>query len=485
MDESKETAKRVLNLLLQSLIFFMASKDIIYELWQQYQVPKDYYYFRGVMWLLILIFFIRRIPIKRFEVWVTIAIGLIASVIKFRIMDIRPGTYGDVLFKSLVFKNICYVLFAALAVDMIRSGIFKDLRNKKSLSLAVFTIIMIIVSIAHSSVFTFLIPVLALFVSGMDECKWISVTDSFAIGYYLAYVILMIKSDFICQEPIIVNRYVGMFASNENAGMITGGALLCVVYFLIRLFNSSPRKWYFYLAAMVLSCFPIYFLLKIDSRTSYLGLIITILVALVFLVGRTEKKNIIIKSALLITAPFIIVLLLYMAALFLYNKGVDFWPKSHENFIIKLTWLVNPELNDGYFGKYSLLNHWDAFTSGRLGIVAEYAKQITWKGHQFEPVVVDGFTINDPHNIFLEALIEMGIIRGALLIIWVLYSLVICVIKSVKSRNKTIFMSLLWIPYSIVILNATILGWRSFVPLMMFFFMYPVFNRIEVGNVNH
>lgn len=476
------TKKNFIYLLLQSLVFFEACKDIIYELWQQYQVPKDYFYFRGVMWLLILIFVIRRIPIKRFEVWTTIVIGLMASFIKFRIMDIRPGTYGDVLFKALVFKNICYVFFAALAVDMIRSGILKNLWNKKSIPLGAFTIVMIIVSIAHSSVFTFLIPALALFVTGMDEDRWIRVTDSFAIGYYLAYVYLMLKSEYICLEPIIENRYVGMFASNENAGMIAGGAILCVIYFFIRFFQSYKKKWYFYFITLVFSCFPIHYLYIIGSRTVYMGILFVILLVLFFFVGKAERKYIMIKCILLITFLIVFILLTYLVAFILYNNGPEAQFGTHYYAILKLKMLVDPAYDDGYFGRYSLLNHWDGFISGRLEIAAEYAKQITWTGHKFEPVIVysNGYaiSINDPHNIFLEALIEMGIIRGGLLITWVLYAFVVCVIKTIKSRRKTVIMSLLWIPYAIVILNATILGWRSFVPLMMFFFMYPVFNRI-------
>ena len=480
-DGSQETAKRIIYLLLQSLVFFLASKDIIYELWQEYQVPKDYYYFRGVTWLLILILIVRHIPIKRYEVWVTIAIGLLISFVKFRIMDIRPETYGDVLFKVLVFKNICYVLFAALAVDMIRSGILKNLWNKRNISLGAYTIIMIIVSIAHLSAFTFLIPGLALAVTMMNEDRWISVTDSFAIGYYLASMYLMLKSEYICLEPIRNNRYVGMFASNENAGMIAGGAFLCVVYFFVRLINLNKKKWFYYLFILGLSCLPVYFLLKTDSRTTYLGLLIIISLALVFLIGKVEKKRLIIRCVLLLIVPVIIVLLLYSAAFVLYKYRVGDQAGIHQDFVVKLTRLVDPSFNEGYFRTFSLLNHWDGFTSGRLGIAMEYAKQITWMGHQFEPVTYLRTVINDPHNIFLEALIEMGIIRGGLFILWILYSFIVCVIKAVKSRNKSVFMSLLWIPYSIVILSATILGWRSIVPLMMFFFMYPVFDRIEAN----
>lgn len=485
---NRKKIKSIVSFLCLFGLFFIAIKTITYELWQMYQVPKDIFFYAGMIWILVIIGFIRKISYKQIEVWATIILGGISVYTYLKISNINAATYGPDYSKVIVLKCICYVLFAALGADTIRSIISKKLSEKRPVIIVVISILLFAIGLAKASAFPFVIPIVALLATPLEKEEWIAITDCFSVGYYIAFCYLITKSFLASPVSDVVEaageRYSGLFVTNENVGVFAGGAVLCVIYLFVRIKECIRKNLIWVLAPIVFAIYPIYALLQIDSKTTDVAVLVVIFFAVIFLVGKKDKKSLLMRGLISAATLMLLLLLFYVVAVFTYRRYVtEDLPERHHNLISKIAMLADPNEANGYFGENSFLNNIDAFTNRRLQIYAEFSKQITWKGHSMEYIKYKEFTIPDPHNIFIEALIEMGIVRGVLLISMLIYTLVACVLR-VSNEEKAVIMPLLWIPYSMVVTSGTILGWRSLIPFFMLFFMYPVVDCVKKNESN-
>ena len=108
--------------LIEVLIFYRMVLNLIYSTEQPYQTPKDLFFFYAALWLLLLVFILRKIPLHRKVVWATLIFGLLFMGGYFGLKKISPAMYGPDYYKIILFSWIMCIAFIALLVDFFCAG---------------------------------------------------------------------------------------------------------------------------------------------------------------------------------------------------------------------------------------------------------------------------------------------------------------------------------------------------------------------------
>ena len=464
-----ERISTVLRRIVLTILLFLSCLQIDKSQEETLEVPIEIHFYLGAIIFLVALLVIRRVPIKRFETWIVLIAGYVIKLIYFRQKNISPLTYGPDYSRLVSYKWIIVIVFAALMVDLIRCGTLGRLLKRANalFYIALVALILAVVN-CHDDWFPLICPMVALLLTYLEDRDWTEFTDSLAIGYFVAFTCAMVRSLIVAPDAYQSGRYYGTFSNMYCAGIVAGGALLCVLYAYTRLADLGMKTAVRICIALLLAIFPLYSVIKIESRTVEFSLLVVCVALFLFYPGSSKKKIAIKFIIVLATAAVGIVTVLVLARHF-YNQmqgpGYDY----SSYFKNALTFLADPERRKGYFGEDSFLNSIDYFTSGRLGIYAESLKQVRIWGHPFEMVSIGGAVT--PHNFFIQWLVEYGVIGGIVLISWYIIGFVKA--ASLCVRKKGVF-PLLWISYTFVIFMALTGTWLSVEAFFLLVLQYPL-----------
>lgn len=476
----KKSAKVIVNKIVYTVamiaVMFFMFVHFSLELCAMWQTEKDMYYLHGIIFSLLAVFFIRNISVKKVEVWATVAVGSALIFCWVRKCGINVENYGEFYSKVLIYQRIIWMLFAALMVDLFRPFRIKSILTQNWLTTLVYLIFIGIVLSSSINLYNnvrFLIPclcpVLAYITTDISKDKWVKFMDCMAGSFYLAFVYMMTKSLIVAPDIYESGRYMGMFLSVENIGAFCGLALVCAIYFFLRVIHRKEKKWYVIMMSILLMIYPTYCILLINSRTTQLSIIVVLFFSFVFMHG-SEKRGATGKRFLvaIVLAGALIAGLWGLANYFNseIKKGTDYSGK-YGYVISHIALLADEEEDRGYFKKGSLLNSLDGFSSSRMQCWAEAVKQIEFKGHQWEDRGPLHFS--SPHNFFIQKMIEMGWVKGALFSLFIVVAFGLGLYRCTK-RDESALLPSLCIAYSITVLSFTILSWYSLLPFLMMLF---------------
>ena len=438
-----------------TFIFFLQ------ELCEMWQTPKDKWCILSVVLSLVAVFLIRKIPLKKFEVWGALICGALFLVFWFRHKEINVANYGEVYFRVLAYTWISWMLFVVLFVDLFRaSGILSFLRANWWKLILYILFVVITVTTNKEFLIPVLCPIFAFITTNKSKEEWLAVCDCAGIAYYISYVFMMTKSLLVAPEAFQSGRYMGVFLSVENMGAFCGMAFVCVLYLGIRIAHLPNRKWYSFIIPILLAVYPIYGVLVNASRTTQMALILTVLFAFVFMHRKGGAKETAKRFLFALLAIVILAVGLFVLAK-IFDKelksGKVYSPRQ-KYIIAHIAKLADDEHDSHYFEKGSILNALDGFSSKRLRCWAEAAKQIEFEGHLYE--IREPLKFASPHNFFLQKMIEMGWIKGILFNAYIFASLGVGLYACLK-RDDSIVFPTLWMLYSIPVLGSTIISWNS------------------------
>lgn len=451
------------------VVCFVMISIMSFELWEPYQVPKDRWYCLGIIWAFVLVFVLRKLSYKDIEVWIAIASGLAFKYIYFYKNNINKDYYGEIYSKLISYKWTIWILFFALLLNSIRRRQIISVFCDKRILLILYTVVVAVTVIVFRYAYIPLIcPMYAFIFTKLSKKEWENVVFSFAIGMYSAFVFHITKCFLFYRDIYEAGRYMGGFCSVENIGLFCGCAVVSCLYFFILIMQKDNKKWYWALGPIILAIVPCLVISKTDSRSAVVAIALAFLAAFVFARKTPNIKDTVIRLVVAFTICIASILILFALSKFL-NKH-DSWELGYALEHIKA--LGDDEYRSGYFGEDSILNSINRFSADRLIGYAESIRQIEWKGHEFR--VEPPYYFTTPHNFFLIRIIEMGIIPGAILCLWIAFFTIKSCGLCAKGFKGAVF-PLLWMVYSIVVLFFTITKWNSLLPFGMFILSNAMF----------
>ncbi len=472
---------KFMNVFRYILIFFFSLLTVYYVCkgeQELFQVPKDLGFYRGCFFFCILIFVIRKISIKKIEVWISLILGIIGLLVFFKVKNISPMTYGVDYYRVILYSRITCVISFALFVDLIRNNgkLFAQKVNWFGIALILALIFAVINK--KKDIVPIIFPMLAFYTTVIDEDEWKRIADIFVISYYIVFVYWCIRSYLYFPDKYSVGRFIGAFLREDTAGPVCAGAIISGLYFIGRWLFSERKKWYTLFASVLLSVFPVYITLKIGSRSSFLGLLFASAIFLVFIAGRKGKKYILIRAGIAIGVVAILTgLVIAIAAVS--SKQMDngtYDSKKHGYVYNHISVLVNSKYRSGYFGDDSILNAIDTFSSERLKIWDASLKIVEPFGKPYNGIYIewnDWGGCSTAHSTFVEMLVEYGGIGGSIVLLCYLLTMILAAVQCIK-RNKNAILPLLWFAFCIGPMGGNSLYWTATVTFSLLMFWYPI-----------
>ncbi len=477
---------RIIQLAISSLFFYRIFLNLVYSSEQEYQTPKDFFFCKAMVLLMIFVILFRQVPFKKFYVWLVMLVGFALMFVYYRMKGVNTDNYGPIYYKVILFNWIIVILFLGILVDYL-SELFvfhKRIHYKSVILLAVSFLLFLAFDIKWY--LPIVLPALALLMTKSNLVKKRIFSDGIAIGYYMSFLQVMTLS--LLQNPnrFEGERYLGSFSQVESAGMFCCGALLCSIYLLMRcIWDDRLKKWYIILLAWTTSIYPAYSALIIASRSTLLAIFISIMVVIVSAISlksRNNRKLPYVKSVIVLVSFFLICFCLLIGSSFLinhlYSKGTM---KEVNYFWSHIMALTSKKAQVGYFKSILVLNNIDRVCSGRLAIFVECTKTIGIKGRHFEGVYVDygNPDLNEfsrsTHNFFILWFINGGIVGGLAMLIWY-FCYVVRTLKEFFSKRVTSILPMLFICASFSFFMFSCINWKYPMAIMILILQYLVFD---------
>lgn len=343
-------------------------------------------------------------------------------------------------------------------------------------------------------VFAFLMPIVQYALATNNAKK---VAELFCISLIISYVILLIAN--MCIGPILVKFQFGSIMGNSNMlGYYLATLIPSITYIMIKKelsFKVKAVLWGLLVSAIAMLVFT-------SSRTSALAIFFSMGFFLLTLFFTRDKKNkpkynkkhIIVVIVILVTVP---VILFFMLSFVRKNIVIAIHKLSMRN--ADASSLSDSQLQEdqesldeieNLVTEYSLDYYIkgldgsgeDSFTSGRIAIWKDFAKNVGIMGHSSEHREIVENTRHyenaKAHNVYLQVAYNAGAAAGAAYLIMVIFVGVkalawfVKIIKGKEKRDLELLLSFCYfIGFAIVSLTSDGYMVFNFFPTTLFWFM--------------
>ncbi len=467
--------------ILRYLIIFFLSLLSIYFLCdgdrELYAVPKDVGFYKGVFFFLILVFVLRKVSIKSYEVWASLLVGLAIVFLYLRLNNINSTTYGEDFFRVVLFIRLSTVLFVSLMVDSVKN--FKMIIKKANVLWFVYVIFAVYAFISRKNAFPIIIPAFALLTTYIDNEDRKHVFDLFSLAYYSVFLYMSFLS-FVFYKDVYApsGRFVGAFLSEGTGGSFCGGAFIVGLYFVARFYFSYKKKWYNLVISLILLALTIYPNLRIASRSCEAGVLLAIFGFFMFVIGKKDKKSVLIRvlSASIVAAVLVLIVVLIASNA---NKQIQagiYNAEEHSYLYNHISFLMNPAYRSGYFGDDSILNALDSFSSERLKIWDASLKLVEPFGKEFNGIYIewnDWGGCSSPHSFFIWMLVSYGGICGVFLFSWYIGTIVLGIKRSLHSDISGV-LPLLWFLFCVGPFGGLTMYWNAPIATILCLVQYSI-----------
>ena len=459
-----EKVKIIINQLILTLLCCAFCLNVM--LVETHLGEKKYFYWSCIFLFVIILFFRRT---KWYKARIIIP-AVVAALTATYYLIINNSGWGPVYRAQLISKYLAYILAMIFVMDVIYSG-------KKTLPLIkkpffIFTFLVFCVALILKPMETeyVIFPMLALYLTPIDKVNWKRLMLGISIGIYFSFVMCITYSLRVAPDNYSETRYVGSFYTLSTSGLLCGTAILSVTFLIFECWKYEKMRMYLVPALCGLYIYPVIMLLKIDSRTSELGIIFLLIFIFIFINKRKSREIAARAGISLLVGALCISLLVSL------SKNVD---EDSPYLFRRMNKLIS--VNNGE-SVYSLgiipkdnafMNAFDAFSSGRISIWIVGMRQVTWFGNNEVRVVYeDILDLENIHNTFLDYYVRYGWIGGTLLIMWFFWFLIKAVI-AVRKGNKGLLYPLLWMAYCFGFFIFTSQPWERPMSFMLLLFQYP------------
>ncbi len=439
-----------------------------------YQVEKDYSFYKAVFLSLLLLILIRRICFKRDRTIIGLVICALLVLAFIYFKGIRADRYGELYSKSLRLLTVNWGLFLFIIFDVFQKKTVLILKKHiKNPFLLLTFLTFIVISFFGRNTLPFICPAFLLFLTEINKDEWNKLTNIFAMGFFIAFAVYFAGS--LIVEPFGYNnsgRYVGKFLNNCELGMVCAGAMICVMYFWIQWFRSESHKLSQIIILFPMTAFSVFTLWIVSGRTGETGLILSTVMAIVFLHGRKARSTLI-RGGIVLGGMIVAAVSIYALASFLQARIINGdLLKSDLNYSLRhIASLAVKDSSRGAFPPNTLLNALDEFSSQRL---------TTWYllGVQIIPFGQIAQADLATHSTYLFWFVRYGAVPGIMVAIWfIIYGIVAC-IKNVKN-DKTSMFTLMWWAYCAGIFVSANEYWNAPGGYVLLIMIYPLLNSFE------
>lgn len=466
-----------------SLYFLMkVCTNLAYGSASSYQTFKDYFYYRAVVFFLVVLILIRRVSLLNAPVLVTAAVYTIASV-RYFVEFYTAAAYGANNQLATMAKCTAWGLFLIILVDVIRTG-KRTCYNKQNKIFSLITLIAFSLALALRFQYSLCVfcPIAALYLTPISKKQWIWLVECFTVAYYGAFVWVMTKS-LITMPPYSVTSdgwyYNGIFRDSWPGGIFCAGAFACVMYWFLKFWTADKRNMLKMGACILAMIFPVYTTVIIASRSAEAGILGCVLFSYVFAMSKPEKstwkkRGIVVMTAVLAAAVCAILFLRLLLNVdvdsmelpqgMLRNHLARWADVARKTFAGAGAW--------GYFPKGSFLSAIDGLSSNRLCILVETLKNVSLFGsEQLSVLVAEKYY--HPHNTYAAWLLIYGWLGGIPMIIW-FFSFLVKSIGGVLKRELTYLFPFLWGALLVFAMLTQFLPWLYPAAFILFFMQYPL-----------
>lgn len=451
-----EKTKSVVELIVMIIHVFLLAMMILnlgYTWEAPFQIFQEYYLGIAVFYFLVSIAFLQRV--KVFNI-INIIFAIIYTIIAHKnLMGLveMPDLYNTVLVKWM-----CAGLMCVLTIDMLMYKKIAKIAERNIKGMFLYLIIALVAFFWSGGIhfsYLLLFPFLCLLLLRVEKVRLRQWIFLMTLGYYAAFTYTMIKS--FIMVPYTGERYYGIYTNHGFFGMFIGGAFVCSLWWLIMLVRKKASLW-----KRILILIPIGFalicILMNESRGTELAVGVVGFIVICMWGGMQNKRQMFYRLAVISILVSILLVLLFGGLYILNSYDKETLQLVIQNDILReklLYWhdrahtLFNAESKYGIFESGSIINAIDRFSSGRLSHWITYFRAIEFSPDTKFYLEVNGYTLSQPHNVYIYWLYGLGIIPGAGLIIWIIFYLV-QTIRQILKKNDLCVLSFLWVIYFMV-----------------------------------
>ncbi len=289
-----------------------------------------------------------------------------------------------------------------------------------------------------------------------EKTKWF--LYRFIDSWFIAFIYVCVRS--FIENPYSGWRYYGYFVNIGPFGIFMSCCLVTSLVSFIILKEKGDRINFLHIISVlwILSCLTMLWI--INTITSSIGIVLTLIIMYIFIRNDTERKTILKRFAIV---SFLIILFAISSYLCLKSFSNS---NSYDDLIIKgdSNRLIDPINNLIYRFYFSatdsidpnaplsqqMLTVLDNLSSGRITIAREYAKYFNYDGNGALSLNVffwgtEYYAFN-PHNQYINLIVEYGYLSFIEIVILILASFVSSIKKYLNSEKKAIWaIPSLWI----------------------------------------
>lgn len=482
--KEKADTKKILyyaEILFYLYFFLRVCLNICYGVETPYQMNRDYYNFKAINYLLCIIIVATRAKIWH---WLCILPACIYTV--GCVMYMRKMMFEWEMFRTVEMRLLTYGLCGVILIDaIIRHNIVKwKERNIWLTGLLIFAFIITwFFSPGRAHTFFILCPFALIYLVKIKPEVWMKLIKCLSVSYVASVFWIFGKS--LLEVPYEGERYYGVFFNIGTIGAFCGGAVVCVIYWLISKEKERRKvslRMVLIFATLITSLVTVF---MVGTRTVMFALICVVFFCYIFYPAKNQKgirkKRIFIVcgvTSIMLCLGFLSLWGLYqiereeLRAIIdndmLYNQ-IAYW-HGRASTMFKAESVT--------FKHGTPIAMLDRFSSGRVGIWYDYIKNLNLLGHESEFRIMNEQNMWHAHNVFISCLYNYGIVGGGAFVCW-LISVLIMAVKKATAKCEIYLFPTLWIVFALSAMLTETFYWIYPIPFIMLFLAYPFMNKME------
>ncbi len=446
-------------------------------------VPKEFYYYTGATFFIVIVLMIRRVNPFKWYIFAPLIVSY--GCIVYHLYLIRHGI-GIHYAAMVLAKFSMFVSFAVVIVDELIEKKKPQIEKKRFFFLLLFCVAFgLSIVLGYDYVLPVICPITALYFTGISEKKWKSLMIQFSLSMYVVVYLYSLFSFMIAPDKYVGGRYWGIF-NFPVVGALLGALGTYSAFYLWHVYNTRiHHKVLRYAVLALMIVYPIYLLSITMDRAVILGLLSSIAFSITFSFGKKEKVA--------FRATVVSIVLLIMISI---SGIIAFWIfRQDESVLLEKTNYINLHLPSSiatiwrfamrfkygsdlsYFEQGTIINSLDSFSSYRLSTWYLASKEFRLLGNSPLIYNVGGIDYH-AHNTYVEWILRLGYLGGAMMIIWYISQLILHIKKRVEKDQKNL-LGFLWATFCLAFMIAERELWIEFPLFMVLVFQYPLIIKMN------
>lgn len=449
-DNREKIVKYIINIITVALMVYCIKAltdydNMIYQTWKNQTIAK------AVCAFIIIIFLMRKLKAVNWQSLVCTLIFIPIWIERMTFWKESP----DILI-ILRYQIVAEWLAALIIIDMMLYKGVNDFYTKKNWLFVLYialTIGMLLRRNGRIDPILLVIPFLLFMLVLTSEEKWEWFLHRMTDSWFFTFLYVAVRS--LKEYPYKGGRYYGYFLNIGPFGMFMSCAFIMAFFAMMFSKKKYGRKSFQYCLSVLWIIGSAIFLWMIDTRTLLFGVAFAFIS--LFFLGRKDigKKKTLTRLAILLG---VVVILIVSFIMMLKCVGGDGLTNSHTAFRKwKNAGLLSPFV--GIITRFKLMarditgdtlgariaSALDLFTSGRISIAKAFVPYFNYEGNGPIGLQVEDYWAYNPHNNYIQVIVEYGYITAVEYFTLFVSSFVIAIKTYIKNRELKNLFPIMWL----------------------------------------